>query len=188
MKRRLGARAGARRTARRRGTTADRSVVLVAIAALVAACGTATACGDDDVTGPRTDVDHLLEAPQWDLIRIERSDGTVVDAVDGPRGVPSLVFTTEALDDGRRFDADTGCNLGGGAYVAEDGGSLEFRGFGWTEMACLEPGVRTVEQAFQEAMATVHAFRVGPEGLALELEFDGGEMVFRALLEDDPEG
>lgn len=184
---RAGSRASSRRGSRADGTASGRAVVLLAAAALVAACGTATGCGDDDVLGPGTDPDALRGPPAWELLRIERADGTTVEPVVGPRGVPSLTFTAEDLDDGRRFDGDTGCNAGGGAYLADDDGSLELLHFAWTEMACLEPGVMAVEQAFQDAMATVHDFRLA-EPARLVLEFDGGEMVFEALVEEAETG
>lgn len=164
---------------------ASRRSVLGVAAALVAACGTAPGCGDDDVAGPGpTDVDALRDPPQWELLRIEGPDGTV-EPVTGPRGVPSLVFTGEDVDgEGKRVVGDTGCNQGGGAYVARDDGSLEFRDLAWTEMACLEPGVMDIEQAFQDAMSTVRAFLL-ESSARLVVRFDGGEMVFEALREDD---
>lgn len=155
-----------------RSTTLSGALVLVALLALGAAC-------DGDPLAPDRDPDALRAAEGWELLEIEGTGGSV-EPVQGPQGVPTLRFTDEDADgEVRQLGGDGGCNLLGGAYDADDDGSLEIHELVATDMACLEGGVMEVEAAFFDALSTVRAFRVTAGGLVLE--FDGGSMTLAAV-------
>lgn len=86
------------------------------------------------------------------------------DAVSGP--LPGSEITATFKANGG-IDGSAGCNTYEGSYEA-DGGQIEIRMLGATEMACATPnGVMEQEEAFLAALPKAAAYRLERGGLSL---------------------
>jgi heat shock protein HslJ len=114
-------------------------IVVASLAALVAACGGASATPKPSL-GP---ID--LNGTSWRLISYLTPDGTNYT-------VPSAVTPGASFANGQ-FSGDTGCNQANGPYT-QDGTSISIGPVATTKKACQEP-MLTVENAYLAALAAV---------------------------------
>jgi heat shock protein HslJ len=127
----------------RRAHSPDRSAVLLALAAFVAAC--APISGDDAT--------RSLENTSWTVT-------SIAGAPTLPEARPTLSFAADGTVSGT-----TGCNHYSGAY-RRDGGSLSFGGIASTLMGC--DGERGLQEtAFLAALSGATSWRHGPDGLMI---------------------
>ena len=142
--------------------TLRRSLTALALPTLVlVAC---TDAGDASGSGNSTRANDLIGVV-WALDR-----SSMADLVGN---VPPEATITIAFEDGQA-SGRAACNSYGGAYDADDDGSLSFEGFAVTEMAC-DPELMALESAYLQALANVTDF--GIEGV-MWLSGEGFSMTF----------
>jgi heat shock protein HslJ len=142
--------------------TFRRSLALLTLTALVL-----VACADaDDAsgTGNSTRANDLIGVV-WTLDR-----SSIADLVGD---VPLDAAITITFEDGQ-VSGRAACNSYGGAYDADDDGSLSFEGFSVTEMAC-DPELMALESAYLQVLADVTGF--GIEGV-MWLSGEGFSLTF----------
>jgi heat shock protein HslJ len=121
------------------------------LAVLLAGCG----------GGPGAQADPLANT-RWRLAAIGGAD------------LPALASTPVTLEfDGEgKAGGNSGCNSYGGSYEAS-GERITFRDIASTLMACTDPGVMELEQAYLAALNTAERFEVSETGLTIW--YAGGE-------------
>jgi len=98
-----------------------------------------------------------------------------LDGADDPV-LPGAVPTLEFGEDGLAVSGNTGCNSYFGTATLTAETSISFGDLGWTEMACLDPGVMEQEQSFTQALGRVDGFVLSPTSLVLEAS-DGSAVI-----------
>jgi heat shock protein HslJ len=142
--------------------TLRRSPSLLTLVALVLVACADT--GDASGTGNSTRPGDLIGVV-WTLDR-----SSMADLVGE---VPLDAAITITFEDGQA-SGRAACNSYGGAYDADDGGSLSFEGFAVTEMAC-DPELMALESAYLQKLADVTGF--GIEGV-MWLSGEGFSLTF----------
>lgn len=122
-----------------------RSLALLALGAVLAACAITTREATTDLPGT-----------SWVLVELDDAE-PVADAA------PTIAFAEDGTVSG-----STGCNTFTGS-VTIDGTSLEFGPLATTRMACADPAVNEQEQAFLLALESVTSYTIDQDGrLVLE--------------------
>ena len=133
----------------------------------------ATSQGPDETTAP-TEPPATLDPNQ-----VANTSWVVVsfglDGADDPV-LPAAVPTLEFGEDGLAVNGNTGCNsyFGTATLTADTG--ISFSDLGWTEMACLDPGVMEQEQSFTQALGRVDGFALSATSLVLQAS-DGSAVI-----------
>jgi len=132
-----------------------------------------TSQGSDETTAPTeplaTPEPNQIANTSWVVVSFG------LDGADDPV-LPTAVPTLEFGEDGIAVSGNTGCNsYFGTATVTADTG-IAFGDLGWTEMACLDPGVMEQEQSFTQALSRVDGFAFSATSLVLEAS-DGSAVI-----------
>ncbi len=130
------------------------AVALVAVTALL------SACGGDDASGPES-----LEGQTWVLTQFVAEDGSTEIVQVG----------VDAEFDGSTVSGVSGCNQYNANYEAS-GNEISFGPIAGTEMACPEPQM-SVETRYLELLATIATFEV--EGRAMSMADGEGTPVLQ---------